>query len=168
MVLGMFFLFISRVDIRFAEREFVWRTYTATEASPTTSRVEIINKKEFAAAVPNVDNETFVVDIAALAKPIALLIYPSYQAQVTLLTRNKTGFLAKYSDVSDIFSSNSTVELPEHFKINNHLIDLLDNKQLLYSLIYSLEPVKPETLKTYIEVNLASSFIRSSKSSTGA
>ena len=40
---------------------------------------------------------------------------------------------------------------------------MLDNKQLLYSLIYSLEPVKLETLKSYIKVNLASSFIRPSK-----
>ena len=39
---------------------------------------------------------------------------------------------------------------------------------MLYSLIYSLEPVELKTLKTYIKVNLVSSFIRPSKFSAGA
>ena len=60
------------------------------------------------------------------------------------------------------------MELPEHIGINDHSIDLLDNKQPPYGLIYSLGPVELETLKTYIEANLSSSFIRSSKSPAGA
>lgn len=44
-VLGMSFLILSSVDIRFAERELVWRTCTAAEALPITRRVEIIDKK---------------------------------------------------------------------------------------------------------------------------
>lgn len=50
-VLGMLFLNLSSVDIRFAERELVWRTdlpYTAAETM--TRRVELIDKVEFAAA----------------------------------------------------------------------------------------------------------------------
>lgn len=48
-VLGMLFLTLSTADIRFSERELVWRTYTAAE-TPATWRVELIDKKEFAAA----------------------------------------------------------------------------------------------------------------------
>ena len=38
-VLVMPFLTLSSVDIRFADRELAWRTYTAAEALPTTRRV---------------------------------------------------------------------------------------------------------------------------------
>ena len=60
------------------------------------------------------------------------------------------------------------MELPEHIGINDHSIDLLDDKQLSYSSIYSLRPVELEKLKTYIKAKLASGFIRLSKSSAGA
>ncbi len=43
----------------------------------------------------------------------------------------------------------------------------MDDWQLLYGLIYSLEPVELETLKAYIKNNLTNSFIRPSKSLTG-
>ena len=76
----------------------------------------------------------------------------------------KTRILAEYSDFSNIFSSDSAVELSEYTGINNHLINLLDNKQPLYSLIYILGLVELEMLKTYIKANLASDFIKASKS----
>ena len=66
-VLGMLFLTLSNADIQFAERRLVWRTYSAAEALPTTRRIEIIGKKEFAAAALNEEDETFVVHMAALS-----------------------------------------------------------------------------------------------------
>ena len=75
----------------------------------------------------------------------------------------ETRISAKYSDYSNVFSSDSAAELPEYTRINNPLIDLLDNKQLLYSLIYSLELVGLEMLTNYIEANIASSFIKLSQ-----
>ena len=164
MILGMSFLTLSKANIRFAERELVWRTYMVTEALLMIRRVEIINKKVFAAAVHNTDNKIFVLHIAALAEPITMLIYLSRQAQVATLTSKETGILAEYSDFSNVFSLDSAAELLEHTRINDHSINLLDNKQPLYGPIYSLGPVELETLKTYIKVNLASSFIRPSKS----
>ena len=108
----------------------------------------------------NADNETFVVHIAALAKPTVMLIYFFCQAQIALLMNEKTGIFTEYSDISDIFSLDSMADLPKHNKINDHLINLPDDKQSLYSLIYSLGLVELEKLKTYIKANLASSFIR--------
>ena len=52
-VLGMPFLTLNNADIRFAERELVWRTYSAAEALSTTRRVVIIGKKKFVAAALN-------------------------------------------------------------------------------------------------------------------
>ena len=159
----MSFLTLSKADIRFMERELVWRTYTAAEALPMIRRIEIINKKEFAVAVLNADDKTFMVYIVALVELTTMLIYPSRQAQVAMLTSEETGIPAEYSDFFNIFSSNSATELLEHNGVNNHPINLLDNKQPLYGPIYSLELVELETLKTYIKANLASSFIRPSK-----
>ncbi len=52
--------------------------------------------------------------------------------------------------------------------INNHAIELMDNRQPSYGPIYSLGPVELETLKVYIENNLANGFIKPSKSPTKA
>ena len=166
-VLGMSFFTLNKADIRFAEREQVWRTYTAAKALSMTRRVEIINKKKFAIAVLNADNETFVVHVTALVEPTTMPIHPSCQAQVAALTSKKTGIPAEYSIFFNIFSSVFAAELPEHTRINDHPINLLDNKQPLYSPIYSLGPIELETLKIYIKANLASSFIRPSKSLAG-
>ncbi len=62
----------------------------------------------------------------------------------------------------------SNTELLEHTGINNHAIELVDDLQPPYGPIYSLGPVELETLKAYIKNNLASGFIRPSKSSAGA
>ena len=133
-----------------------------------TRRVEIINKREFAAPALNADNEIFVMHVAALAKLTTMPIYPSRQAQVATLIREKTGIPTKYSDFSNVFSSHSAAELLEHIGIYDHPINLLDDKQLPYSPIYSLGLVELEMLKTYIKANLANGFIRPSKSTAGA
>ena len=50
-------------------------------------------------------------------------------------------------------------KLLEYIRINNYTIKLEKNKQLLFSSIYSLQPIKLETLKIYIKTNLANGFI---------
>ena len=167
-VLRMLFLTFSKADIRFVERKLVWKTYTAAETLPITRRVEIIDKREFMTAVLNADDKTFVIYVAALAELTTMPIHPSYQAQVATLISEETGIFAEYSNFSNIFSSDFAVELPEHTGINDHPINLLDDKQPFYSLIYNLGPVELEILKTYIKANLASSFIRLFKSSNGS
>ena len=59
-------------------------------------------------------------------------------------------------------------EFLENIKIKKYAIELEEGKQPPFGPIYSLEPVELEILKTYIKINLAISFIRSSKSSVGA
>ena len=164
----MSFLTVSKANVRFAERELVWRIYTAAEALLMTRRVKIIDKREFAVAALNTDDETFVVHVAALAEPTTIPIYPSCQAQVAALTSEETGILVEYSDFSNVFSSDSAAKLLEHNGINDYPINLLDDKQPSYGPIYSLGLVELEILKTYIEANLANGFIRPSKFPAGA
>ena len=52
--------------------------------------------------------------------------------------------------------------------MNKHVIELEKNKQPFFGPIYSLGPIELETLKIYIETNLANGFIWLSKSSAGA
>ena len=60
-VLGILFLTLSGTDIDFSGQELWWRIYTTKEALPTTRRVELVGKKEFAAAAFDLEYETYVV-----------------------------------------------------------------------------------------------------------
>ena len=71
---------------------------------------------------------------------------------------------AEYSDFADVFSPDLAFELSEHTGINDHTIDLVEGcHQPAYGPIYSLELMELKTLKAYIEINPANSFIRPSK-----
>ena len=71
---------------------------------------------------------------------------------------------SEYADFADVFLSKLVTELLKHMRINDYTIELVDDQQFLYDPIYSLEPIKLETLKAYIENNLADSFIKPFKS----
>ena len=88
------------------------------------------------------------------------------EAQVGVLLFNKafTEVLAKYSNYSNIFLAKYAAKLPENTGINEHAIELEEDKQSSFGSIYSLGPVELETLKTYIKTNLANGFIQPSKS----
>ena len=79
-----------------------------------------------------------------------------------------TSIPTKYSDITDVFSPELASELLEHIGINDHAIELVDDRQPSYGLIYILGLVELETLKTYIETNLKNGFIKPSKSLTRA
>ena len=74
----------------------------------------------------------------------------------------------EYSDYSYVFSVENIAELLEKTGMNEHAIKLEKGKQPLFGPIYSLGQIELETLKTYIETNLANGFIRPSKSPAGA
>ena len=98
-----------------------------------------------------------------------MTIYLKRKAQIALLKAIKAlvSVPAEYLDFANVFSEKLAAVLLEHTKINTYAIDLEEGKQLLYKPIYSLSPVELETLKTYIEINLANRFIRFSKSPAG-
>ena len=136
-----------------------------------------MDKKEIAAAVLDSESETFVVHVVSLNSdmlpsfsPLELDVYPSRRSQVSGLIAEEafTKVPAKYSDFADIFSPDLTSELLKHIRIYNHAIELVNGQQSPYGPIYSLGPMELETLKAYIETNLANRFIGPSKSPIGA
>ena len=56
------------------------------------------------------------------------------------------------------------MELPEIIGMNEHIIELEEDKQPFFWPIYSLGQVELEKLKIYIKTNLANGFIWLSKS----
>ena len=69
-VLDLLFFTLSNTDIQFVEKKLTWRSYTIAEALPTTKRVELINKKEFAKAALNKNAETFLVYVPSLSSTL--------------------------------------------------------------------------------------------------
>ena len=86
-VLGMLFLTLSDAGIRYAQKELVWRSYTIAEASTTTRRVNLIDKKEFAKAPLDESSKTFVVHVATLEAPesAGMIVHYSRAAQIAAL-----------------------------------------------------------------------------------
>lgn len=127
-------------------------------------QIEIMRKKKFVVVVLDTNNITFVFYVVTPVEPTIMLIYSSREIKVFFLT--SMDILVKYLDFLHIFSSNSMAKLLKYTRMNNYSINLLEDKQLLYSSIYSLKPLELMILRTYIKTNLVSSFIRSSESLT--
>ena len=90
-----------------------------------------------------------------------MAIHPNCKVQIKALIFIKVFiiFLAKYSNYNNVFSIKNITDFSKYIKINNHIIKLKIYKQPIFKLIYSLDPVKLETLKIYIKINLAYGFI---------
>ena len=110
-------------------------------------------------------SETFVVHIASLN--LAPGIHPDRAAQIASLLTEKVKIPDKYSDSTNVFSEETALVLLERTKLNEHVINLEDGKQLSYRPIYSLGLVEMETLKTYIKSHLKTGFIRPFTSPAG-
>ena len=97
-----------------------------------------------------------------------MAIHLARKAQIALLVAEEVKIPTKYSDFLDVFSEEKALILPEGIEMNQHAIKLQEGQQLPYGPIHSLSPVELETLKTYIETNLANGFILPLKSSADA
>ena len=98
----------------------------------TTKRVELIRRKEFAAAAFDPEYETFVVDVAFLESPSSTQegdVHPLCRAEIAALVANEVpiSISTKYSDFADIFSPELASKLPEYTEINDHAIELVDD-----------------------------------------
>ena len=89
-------------------------------------------------------------------------IYLSNKVLIASLKADEvsTSILSEYADFANIFFKDLVVELSKYIKINNYTIDLIKRHQPLYKSIYNLKSLELETLKAYIKINLANSFIK--------
>ena len=168
-ILGMSFLKFSNADVSFGEGILTWKSYTTSKVLPTTERVRLVNPKEFVIAALDANSETFIVYMA-IREQEEMPVHMERQAQVAALLFDEAPneVPVEYSDYSDVFLAENAAELPENTGMNEHAIELEEDKQPPFGPIYSLGPVELETLKTYIKTNLANGFICPSKSPAGA
>ena len=108
-VFGMLFLTLSNIDVDFSGWELRWRIYTTKEAVLTTKRIELVDKKEFAAAALDLEYETYVIHVASLSSTpfvASLDIHPFRRPKISGLIAEEalTKVFAKYSDFADVFS----------------------------------------------------------------
>ncbi len=128
-VLGMPFLTISNADVDFQARDLQWRSYTIGDVFPTIKRVELIRKKEFAAAALDPKHEAFVVHVADHSVDSGDEVHPSKKAQIAHLKADEAliEVPSKCADFADVFSPKLAIKLPEHTGINDHAIKLVDD-----------------------------------------
>ena len=164
-ILRIFFLKLSNADVSFGEETLTLRTYTINKALSTPEQVQIINKKNFVIEALDADSEMFMVHIA-IREQEEMPVHSEKQAWVRALLFNEapTKISAEYSDYNNVFSVEYAAEFPKNSGMNEYAIKLEEGKQPLFGPIYSQGPVELETLKTYIETNLANGFIWFSKS----
>lgn len=87
------------------------------------------------------------------------MTYLAWKAQMALLLTNEVNILNAYADFLAILSKESIKILSEKASINNFSINVVDNKQQLQQLIYSLDLVEFKSLKIDIKTTIAKVFI---------
>ena len=163
-ILEMLFLIFNNIDVQFAKKDLIWRSYTTKKVLPITWQIELINKKVFAKATLDKNVKAFVVHVGCLSLGLKMTIYLAWEAQIASLLAKKVTVLVKYADFANVFLKELAKVLWKQTSINKHAIKLKDHKQSIYKLIYSLGLVELKIFKTYIKINLVNSFIRSLKS----
>lgn len=126
--------------------------------------MELIGKREFAKTALDEDFKIFVIYVITLKAEAS--IYPAQTAQIADLQWDGAPIknFFEYPDFSNMFSSDLTMELSGNTGINEHTIELIEEKKPLYGPIYAFNLVKLETLKIHIEAHLKTRFIYPSKS----
>ena len=122
MVLSMLFLTFGNVNVQFARKKLIWRTYTTKKALPTIRQVKLINQKEFAKVALDKNIEVFMIYISSLR--LRIIIHLVKKASMALLLSEKVTILAEHSDFANMFLEESANLLLEQTKVNEHAIKL--------------------------------------------
>ena len=128
--------------------------------------MNIIKSEDFAELAINKNADYFVIHASQVMSANEPSMHQDRQDHIARANVVRTVNLSpEYVEYFDIFSDSDAAELSSHGSAD-HIIDLIDEKQPPYGPIYSLNEVELNTLRGYIETNLANGFIRSSTSST--
>lgn len=128
--------------------------------------MQMINRKQFAAAILALNNKAFMIYITYLESKMS--IYLAWNAKMALLLAEKVSIPKKYTNFLDIFFKKSAAKLSNRSDISKHTINLEPSNQPIYKQIYSLGPVELKTLKTYIKTKMTNRFIKLYKFVIGA
>lgn len=114
-ILKIFFLIFSNVNIQFIKKKLIWKFYTIIKAMLIIKQVKFINKKEFAKVVLDEKVKIFVIYVIFL---LTMTIYLIRKIQIALLLIEKVIILKKYSDFSKVFFKKNISVLLKIIKLN--------------------------------------------------
>lgn len=122
------FLPMSNADIDFQAQDIQQRSYIIENMLPTTRKVELIGKKEFAVAILNLDYKRFIIYIPALNINSDTKVHPSKRAQIAHSNVNEapTKVFSKYINFAIVFLLKLIVKLSKYIGINKYAIKLVN------------------------------------------
>lgn len=127
-----------------------------------TNRIDFISLNEFIQEVLEEFAQVYICYVI-IVEEFLPHIYTSQVAQISIANAQLIILTDAYKDFENVFSIKNPSYLAL-YKVYNHLINLIDDCQLPYKLIYSLLEKKLFILQVYIDKNLANEFIKPSKS----
>ena len=83
----------------------------------------------FAVATLDLEHKTFIIYVATLNVDLGDKMHLSKKVQIAHLEADEASikFFSKYVDFANVFSLVLAIELPEHTRINNYAIELVNN-----------------------------------------
>lgn len=89
----------------------------------------MIRKKNFAIAALDPEHDTIIVHVVALNVNLAIEVHPSIRALIAHLKVDETHVkvLSKYADFANVFLLKLAAEPPKHTRINDHVIEFVDD-----------------------------------------
>lgn len=129
MILKKFFLSFNNANMKFKEKELIWKIYSISKTLSTIKQVQLIDCKKFAGTVLDPNKEVFVVYLAYLRAK--MLIHLTWKVYIALLLTKKVNIAYEYSFFVEFFSKESAVKLLKCSDIYKHTINFKPDKELL-------------------------------------
>lgn len=101
-VLKMFFLIFSIINIQFTKKKLAQRFYTTAKALSTTKQIKLIGKKKFAKVALQKNMKVFVIYMTFIDLSL-MLIYLSKKTQIMSLFTKEMKIPIKYSNFCYVF-----------------------------------------------------------------
>ena len=176
-ILDMPWLTLANLNINWLADKFKhleWKRYDASIALKTTRRIALLDAKSFVKDALDKSCSVYVMHVKHVLDSPLSPNSSTVPKAVSAMDLKQKAFDATeitipeaYKDFSDIFSDDKTNILPEHGP-DKYAIDLIDDRQPLYGLVYNLSEVELTILRQYIDKHLVNQFIQPSKSLAGA
>lgn len=123
----MLFFIMTNANVNFQAWDLEWGSYTIRNILLTITRVGLIGKNKFAAAILDLEHEAFVLYVVAFSVNLVDEVRSLWKAQIVYVKGDEASIKVpnKYANFADVFSPKLVIELPKHTKINDHAVSRL-------------------------------------------
>ena len=169
-ILNMSWFKLINSQIDWIDKDFAWKL-NLEEMFHITKRIENIKSNALINDILKNQATTFIMIVRVWKQYFEVLknVHVSRQVQINnalIKNENKLNFRVVILDVLKIYenlSNENKIYKLSKYDLNDHVINLIDEKQFSHDFIYLLLKAKLKVLKTYINKHLVNDFIRSFK-----